>query len=163
MSLPTIAQNSWWAGHLRHGEIWMRYADQMVMVRMHGPTHHDHGMDQPCLATLRIWSCSAPPLISPLGMVAAASLACHIETETGFEDAITGAFRHSHAQAADGPKGATNMNWMKALVHLSTPIQMDQFLKLWPVLRGIILQPQTYTITWRWTAPGVYSTASAYI
>ena len=54
------------------------------------------------------------------------------------------------------------MNWMKALVHMASPTQLDQVIKLWIFLQEVALQPHPDTITWRWTTSGNYSMASAY-
>ena len=39
---------------------------------------------------------------------------------------------------------------------------MAQFIQLWAVLREVVLQPRPDAISWRWTASGIYSMASAY-
>ena len=51
---------------------------------------------------------------------------------------------------------------MRALFRVSTPSQLSEFTKLWAMLQDVLLQPRPDVITWRWTASGIYSTASAY-
>jgi hypothetical protein len=55
-----------------------------------------------------------------------------------------------------------NRNWMRALVHIATQAQLSQFFQLWSRMQEVVLQPWQDVITWRWTASGIYTAASAY-
>ena len=54
------------------------------------------------------------------------------------------------------------MNWIRSLFRLSTQTQIMQYYTLWSALQEVVLQPTQDTITWRWTASGQYTAASAY-
>jgi hypothetical protein len=59
-------------------------------------------------------------------------------------------------------KELQDRNWLRSLFRLSTAAELAQLVKLWTALREVVLQPRADAISWRWTASGVYSTASAY-
>ena len=59
-----------------------------------------------------------------------------------------------------------NGNWIRSLrAHVTTTTtQLQEFIGLWIRLQGVQLQSDVQdTITWKWTADGVYSTRSAYL
>ena len=71
-------------------------------------------------------------------------------------------FRIATRKCRTVQKELFNRNWIRSLAHITSAEQMAQFVLLWNILQEIALQPTPDTITWRWTASGVYSAASAY-
>jgi hypothetical protein len=53
-------------------------------------------------------------------------------------------------------------NWIRSLARIATMAQLQQFVALWTIMQGVVLQPHPDLIRWRWTESGVYTTASAY-
>ena len=56
-----------------------------------------------------------------------------------------------------------NDTWIHAVAHLSTPSQPVEFVNIWKLISHTAVDPLTPdSISLRWTANGVYSSASAY-
>jgi hypothetical protein len=59
-------------------------------------------------------------------------------------------------------KEFNNMNWLKNLVQINTKTLLDEFILLFIALNDVVLNEEKYSIAWRWTRTGEYSTAYAY-
>ena len=59
-------------------------------------------------------------------------------------------------------KEMENNNWIRSLARISTGRHLEQYIRLWTMMRGVHLLPMADTIRWRWTEDGVYTAASAY-
>jgi hypothetical protein len=62
------------------------------------------------------------------------------------------AWRKNNTVAA----GLANDNWMRGLWRMSTAKEMSQFINLWGLVHGAHLSEVPDSISWRWTAHGMY-------
>jgi hypothetical protein len=60
-------------------------------------------------------------------------------------------------------QGCSNRRWMRGLHNITETNQINQFVKLWHMLRHIQLSDQRDLISWRFTPNAEYSAKSAYL
>jgi len=55
-----------------------------------------------------------------------------------------------------------NQNWTRGLWRMQTVEEMASFVQLWDFAQELHLSNTPDSVTWRWTADGVYTAKSAY-
>jgi hypothetical protein len=59
-------------------------------------------------------------------------------------------------------KELQNNNWIRNLIHISTPMQLEEFSMLFMAISDITLDTSNDLIFWKWTADRKSSVATAY-
>jgi hypothetical protein len=79
------------------------------------------------------------------------------------KDIAPNLFNLAHFKKRTVQKELQKTNWVYAVGHISTEVELREFINLWQLLRGVTLNmDEKDEIIWKWTPNEDYSTSSSY-